>query len=309
MGKSLVLRDVIRKDPLFFEAIPPARRASPASVDESVRRLHEVISSLPRVSAINIPEIVDENHLGMPLYRTHEPRSFADLLRKRLEVEVVVNKVVVHLRSRGEFLGWARTSIQTHHVHNFVLVGGISHLRQYPGPSVVEACGIVNHLFRNLGVDAGLIGVVAMPARAGEAERLFAKTLAGATYATTQILFESRGIREFLSGYDALCREHGVDPVTIFLSFAPLQDSHDVDLVRWLGVDVPEELQDAILGRSHAGADPSIRIAQKLYRELQSFVKKEGLKVPLGLNVEQVSHHNLHAAMKLGGLLSRNSSR
>jgi 5,10-methylenetetrahydrofolate reductase len=298
------LDQVIRKDPLFFEAIPPSKRASPAHLEDTLAQLEETLSSLHNLSAVNIPEIVDENHLGMPLYRTHEPCSFADLLRKRANVEVVVNKVVVHLRSRGDFLNWARGSLKTHDVHNFVVVGGVSHVRQYPGPNVVEACGILSHLFRTMNLDEGLIGCVTIPSRKDEAERLLAKTLAGARFATTQILFGANGTKDFLLNYGELCERYDVKPATIFLSFAPLQDAHDIELARWLGAEVPENLETKILSAGGEGANLSIGLAADTCKEIKDFAQKRRLNVPIGVNVEQISHHNLQAAARMARRLS-----
>lgn len=304
MGKPTPLKNAMRKEPVFFEAIPPPRRASATSIEDSLARLEGALKAVPRLSAVNIPEIVDENHLGIPLYRTHEPRSFGDMLRERMDVEVAVNKVVVHMASRGDLLTWARTSILSHNVHNFVLVGGISHIRQYPGPSVVESCGILSNLFRNLEVEEGVMGCVTIPSRGSEPERLFAKTLAGARFATTQILFGVTGVTEFLSGYSALCAEFGVEPATIFLSFAPLQDAHDVELSRWLGAEVPEEVEERILTNGEEAVEFSKRTAVQIYKELKGFASQTQPRIPLGINVEQVSHHNLQAAVSLARHLS-----
>lgn len=296
---SQILRDVIRKRPIFFEAIPPPRRASPAFLEDHLTRLVENLRLLPRLSAVNIPEIVDENHLGRPFYRTHDPRAFSRMVRDRIDVEVVVNKVVVHLPSHGEFLRWTKETVTEYGLRNLVLVGGSSHIRSYPGPNVLEAAGIVSHLFHADRVDDGLSGCVTIPSRPREAERLFTKTLTGSFFATTQILYDADGIKRLLREYDRLCRRFDVEPATILLSFAPLHDSGDLEFVRWLGIDVPEGVEERVLADGRDTDDASIRFAMRLYRDILAFARKNRIRIPLGVNVEEVSRHNMDAAMKL----------
>jgi hypothetical protein len=304
MAEKPLLKEVIRKRPLFFAALPPTRRATPAVMEEGLEHLEEGVSSIPKLSVVNIPEIVDENHLGKPFYRSLDPGAFADMVRARTGAEVAVNKVVVHLQSQGEFLRWARSALERQGIHNFVLVGGSSHTRQYPGPSVVEASGMLSHLFRTLGSEEGLIGSVTIPYRPQEAERFFAKTLAGVSFATTQLIFETRGIKDFLVSYDRLCKSFDVTPATVVLSFALLHDLHDLEFVRWLGAEIPDELESEILSNEDKSNEISIRTAVCLYKDVQAMTRRFNLEVPLGVNVEEVSRRNLNAAVGMARQLS-----
>ena len=302
---SLVLKERLRKGPIFFSALPPPRRASPSYVYASIERLQEGLSRLPRVCAVNLPEIVDENHLGLPFYRTYDPRVFSQMIRKSLDIEAVVNKVVVHLHSHGDFLRWAKETVSKYEVHNIVLVGGSSHLRKYPGPNVLEAEGILSHLFHSKGIESGISGCVTIPSRDGEAERLFAKTLAGAFFATTQILYDTRAVKNLLLRYDALCRTHGVEPATVLLSFAPIHDDGDLEFVRWLGIDIPESVESSVLSDGDDSVSSSIKLAMRLYREVLLYTRRKHIRVPLGVNVEEVSRHNIEAALELASQVSK----
>lgn len=257
------------------------------------------------MSAINVPEVLDENHMGEPFYRTVDPREFATTLRDRLSRDIVVNKVVVHSSSRGAFVRWARETVAHHKIHNMVLVGGASGLRKYPGPGVVEAAGMVSHIYRTLELQDGLVGSIAIPSRPHEAERLFTKTLSGVRFATTQILFDTISLKGLLTEYDRLCREFQVDPLTVIISLAPVSDIHDLEFVRWLGAEVPDVVEESLFTRDpEAAKDHSIEIAVKVWNGIASFARAKKLRVPLGLNVEQVSHHNLDAAVEMTERLS-----
>ncbi len=269
-----------------------------AKLEPPLRRLH-------RLSAINVPEVLDENHMGQPFYRTTDPRHFATLLRDRIPRDVIVNKVVVHSASRGAFVRWARDTIVKQSIRNMVLVGGASSIRKYPGPGVVEAAGMISHLYRSLAVHEGTVGSIAIPSRPHEAERLFTKTLSGIRFATTQILFDTDSLKGLLTEYDVLCREFEVSPLTVIISLAPVSDIHDLEFVRWLGAEVPDVVEESLFSRDpEAAKDNSIDIALRVWKETVSFVRKNGIKVPMGLNIEQVSHHNLDAAVEMAERLS-----
>lgn len=302
---STILKEVIRKGPIFFEALPPPRRASENYIRENLAALAEGLASLPRVCAVNLPEVVDENHLGLPFYRTYDPRVFSQMLRKKTDIEVVVNKVVVHLASHGDFLRWAKETIEEFDLHNIILVGGTSHLRKYPGPNVLEAEGIISHLFHAEGIEAGLSGAVTLPSRPAEPERLFAKTVAGAFFATTQILYDTAGVKDLLLQYDALCKNYRVQPATVLLIFAPIHDDGDLEFVRWLGIEIPEHVESSVLSDSEDVVESSINLSMNLYKEILAFARRKRLRVPLGVNVEEVSRHNMEAALELARRISK----
>lgn len=296
---------MLDKTPILFEAVPPPRRAGTAHVNQLLDRLEESLKGIPRLSAVNIPEVLDENHMGRPYYRSQDARAFGQKVRDRLGCDVAVNKVVVHLPSRGAFVTWARETVKEHGIRNLILVGGSSSLRKYPGPGVTEAAGMVSHLFRSLDVQDGLVGSIAIPSRANEAEKLFAKTLSGCRFATTQILFGAENLLDFLREYDRLCKEHSITPSTVIVSIAPVSDIHDLEFVRWLGAEVPEVVEDRLFrGAPEAAKAQSIRLAEKLWVSILDYRRKAKLNVPLGLNIEQVSHHNLDAAIEMTRRLS-----
>src|SRR5207247_9071193 len=90
---------------------------------------------LENLDAVNIPEVLEENHAGQPFYRDLDPRDFAALLGD-LRVDPIVNKVVAHVPSESLLRRWIHESLEQHALRNFVLVGGNSSRVRYPGPSV-----------------------------------------------------------------------------------------------------------------------------------------------------------------------------
>ena len=96
------------------------------------------------------------------------------------------------------------------------------------------------------------------------------KTMTGARFFTTQMLFDSQRIIELLRDYTLLCSEAGVDPATVLLSFAPLRSVSDLNLLDFLGVDLPTEAREYILdsGIPSEAPERSIMNAVSIYSDV-----------------------------------------
>jgi len=268
-----------------------------------VEAVVKVLRSVPRVDAIDIPELVDENHEGKPRFRSGDVRSFAAEVQEHTGREVILNKVVAYLESAAALEEWARVTL-ARHLRHVVLVGGASRYIPYPGPAVVDADRTCRPFFRAAG---GLIGNIAIPQRAGEPHRMLSKSRAGAAFFTTQILFDAEQAVQVVRQYDLLCRQAATPPGTVVVSFARIADEMDVEFVRWLGADISEAAEQFILEGDEAGtAQRSESRALEVWDTLRRTASAEELTVPLGVNVEQISPRHLQQA---GQLLRRFASR
>ncbi|TLZ50944.1 MAG: hypothetical protein E6K18_06200 [Methanobacteriota archaeon] len=184
--------------------------------------MREAARAIPHLDAINLPEILDENHAGMPFYRNMDPRRFATRLKEDLPVETIVNKVVVHLPGSAGFESWLKESLYAYGLKNFVFVGGASSRIKYPGPTVPESNRRLREVVQS-GFEAA-IGNILIPERPAEVERLLGKTLSGCRFFTTQVLFEPEPVATVLRRYGEACGYEGIEPATILLSFAPVAD-------------------------------------------------------------------------------------
>jgi 5,10-methylenetetrahydrofolate reductase len=284
------LAEALRKIPLFFEPVPPSARAQPARAAAEVDALVELVRTLPRIDAIDVPELVDENHEGRPLYRTADPRGFGRVLADRTGREVVVNKVVAYLESPEAMERWAAETVRMG-IRHVVLVGGTSRYIPYPGPGVTEANRVCRPIVERAG---GLVGNITIPEREGEPHRMLSKVRAGASFFTTQIIFDADGAFQMIQQYDLLCRQASLVPVPVLLSFAPLVDEQDAEFIRWLGAEVPEAAERAILeGEGGAAVERSVERALNVWETVSQRARAAGLEVPLGVNVEQISVRHL----------------
>ena len=294
MSRPLV--DALRHTPLFFEPVPPSSRAKAARAEQEIAAVAALVAELPRVDALDVPELVDENHEGRPLYRTADPREYARQLAARTSREVVVNKVVAHLESPEALERWTADTVRMG-LRHVVLVGGTSRYIPYPGPAVTEADRICRPILERAG---GLVGNITIPQRGGEPHRMLSKTRAGAAFFTTQIVFDADQAFGMVRQYDLLCRQASLAPVPVLLSIAPLIDEQDAEFVRWLGADVPESVERAIL-ESDDGQSirRSVERSLELWSSVERRAREAGVEVPLGVNVEQISARHLGDARTL----------
>src|SRR3990172_6193354 len=229
---SMAFADRLKSVPLVLEVVPPHRRASAKVLEGFADRVRNAVRVIPTLDALNLPEVIDENHVGRPFYRNLDPRRCVDMVNHDLPVETIVNKVVVHLETAAAVESWLRESLGEG-FRNVVLVGGTSSRNRYPGPSVAES----NALFRAVaeGQPAVTCGNITIPERPGEVERLLQKTRAGCDFFTSQVLFEPEPVTSVLRAYGERCAAEGLEPATVLLSFAPVADTDDIEFLLWLG--------------------------------------------------------------------------
>jgi len=287
------LSEALRAAPLLFEPVPSPARTPSHRVEERTAAVARLIQEVPRVDAIDIPELVDENHEGQPHYHSGDLPAYARTLAERTGREAILNKVVAHLPSTLALEQWARDTVSKG-IRHAVLVGGSSRYIPYPGPPVAEADQLCRPIFAAAG---GSIGNIAIPQRTGEAHRMLAKTRAGAAFFTTQLLFDAESARKVLVQYDLLCRQASIPPAAVLLSLAPIADDQDAEFVRWLGADLPDSAERTILeGEEGEAARRSVELAVGVWEDVARTAHSERFGVPIGVNVEQVSARHLEVA-------------
>ncbi len=275
---------------IIFEVMPYPKTASESYADKITDKIVAAINELEKVSIINIPEIVEENHIGQPYYRNTDPRVFGRVLREKCSKEIMVNTVVVHHKSTGYFEQWLGESIGKYGVKNFVFVGAKIPSIKYPGPSVTEANSIAN----KKGVNFGNIFI---PDRPEEAERLLSKTRSGCNFFTSQVLFEADTAISVIRQYMEKCKNNNLKPAKFYLSLAPVGNEEDVVFIKWLGAEMSKSTEDRLKNAKNIGEE-SVELLLKLTGKIRDFSNYDN-KVEIGLNIEYVMLHNLDLAKDL----------
>ncbi len=285
----------------FFELVPPAAE-KPGAVEATLAELKKVRHL---ADAVNLPEIRDESR-GTPRTARFVPRVEPRLLGARilrdLDLEVVVNRGVVY---EPDQLRWAEETHGGFGIQNIVLVGGESSQLSYPGPSVLEAAEQIRSARPEM-----CLGGITIPSRPHEADRIRRKNAAGLVFFTTQILFDSNDIVWLIQQLNGL-------EARVFLSFAPVSHPRDLEFLRWLGADIPADL-DRFLLRGEASdsdssstptksagepapagssLDRSLDLAQRILMDVFDNLPPD--PPPIGLNIEHINQRNFRPALRM----------
>jgi 5,10-methylenetetrahydrofolate reductase len=274
----------------FFEMVPPVA-GKPESLNSAMA---EVAKIRGLADAINLPEIHDENRGGDRTFKfveRIEPRILGQKIRKEFDLDVVVNRCVVYEADQAR---WLRETQDQFAISNFVLVGGESNEIQYPGPSVLETAREA----RTAGLNVAL-GGISIPSRTQEADRIRRKAAEGICFFTTQVLFDSNDIVWLVQ------RLNGLE-ARIFLSFAPVTHHRDIEFLRWLGVDVPADLDRFLIARPEG--ETTSHHAEEAYERCLDLAQRILMDVfdnlppdppPLGINIEHINRRNLKFAVQM----------
>ena len=90
-----------------------------------------------------------------------------------------------------------------------ILVGGESSMNDYPGPSVNTASEFITRDVTRGRFDF-FCGVIAIPSRKKESEKLLRKGSNGIEFFTTQVLYDSKKMKKLLKYYDDICKKNQV---------------------------------------------------------------------------------------------------
>src|SRR5438128_4537126 len=280
----------------FFALVPPAAE-KPGAVEATMADLKKV-RHLP--DAVNLPEIRDESRSTPPtarFVRRVEPRLLGARILRDLDLEVVVNRGVVY---EPDQLRWTEETHGDFGIHNIVLVGGESSQLSYPGPSVLEAAEQIRAARPET-----CLGGIMIPSRPHEAHRIRRKNAAGLVFFTTQIIFDSNDIVWMIQQLNGL-------EARVFLSFAPVSHPRDLEFLRWLGADIPADLDHFLLRGEGPSAptlsgseaaidesclDRSLDLARRILMDVFDNLPPD--PPPLGLNVEHINQRNFRPALRM----------
>jgi hypothetical protein len=287
---------------ILYELLPPSIHYS-VNVDAYTQCAIDLItSSSVAIDAINVPEIREEYNSK----ENHRPkmdiRSFANALEGSMykHIEVVLNHCTVY-EPLEQQLNWLNTSTQDHNLQFLILVGGNSSKITYPGPSVVEMSRhIQNHFEEKL-----FCGGITIQSRRfhdqekDEPSRLIIKGNEGMHFFTTQIIYDPVCVKFLLRDYAQACEQARIKPKRIFLSFAPISNVKDLGFLRWLGVFIPQTIENELFKADIGVGWRSTKIEENILQEILSFMQHEKIKIPLGLNIEHISRHNFELSLIL----------
>jgi hypothetical protein len=224
-----------------------------------------------------------------PFRRVMDSSGYAALLARSSGKECVVYKCVAD----PNFDEWLEQATTEHGHSTINLVGRASSQGDYQGPTISQAMEKVQ---AQKSVKFGCVCIAerhtleAAKARGKayptEHQNMIRKQKAGAEWFISQAVYDPEPTIRLLKDYAAVCREQGVTPKKVILTFTPVSREKTMNFIKWLGVKVPPEAEQNILGADKP-ADASVKLLCNLLRTI--LAECVGIGVPLGISCESVS--------------------
>ncbi|MFC3031943.1 methylenetetrahydrofolate reductase [Pseudoalteromonas fenneropenaei] len=262
-------------------------------------RLHEI-----EYDGVVIYDIQDESSRTelprpFPFKQTVDPREYSRLLKDLSHLDVITYKSVAQ-RSKAEFSQWLDETKRDYKLKNLVLVGSPSSQGEIKLPLSDAYQTLQTH---NESFFLGGVTIAERHAnKRNEHERLIEKTKQGCEFFISQAVYNAQATIDLITSYARTCRQQGLTPKRIILTFTPCGGEKTLTFMEWLGISVPEATKWRILDAKEP-LNESIRIC----REALDLILKScaHLDVPLGLNIESLTNRKeeIDASMNLYRIL------
>ena len=222
-------------------------------------------------------------------------------------------KAVTSMESTEHFGIWLQKLMHQdcHSAINIVGAPSSKAATKPTGPSTKEASLLaVQMAKRGAQLRFGAVCIAERHAQKGVEHVIMGKKMAwGAEWFVTQGIYDPEPMIRVLHDYAKLCREQGVVPKKVILTFTPCGRRKTLEFIEWLGMQVPQYVEDALFppesdaqpapaATSAAAPAPKRKKAKTavqvscdlLCENLRRILSETaGCGVPLGINVESVS--------------------
>jgi hypothetical protein len=295
------LKDSTR--PVFlFGSTPPREGTDVVKAQESCAKFAARFSVLATDGFI-VYDIQDEAartsvERPFPFRKTMDPSLYASFFPMCAGKGCIVYKCVAD-NSPEDFDNWVDTACTTYNHNAFVLVGAASSSSK-PKITMSEACK------RTKARGDCSFGSVCIPERhmskGKENVIMLHKVQNGSEWFITQGIFSAEGVIKTILDYGDTCRIVGITPKKVVLTFAPCGRPKTMTFIKWLGMNVPEEVEERIFA-ADCPVKESLVILQEILVKILEATHNSG--VPLGLNVESLSifKEEINASAELFQLL------
>lgn len=224
-----------------------------------------------------------------PFRRVMDSSRYAALLARSSGKECLVYKCIAD----PKFADWLETATTTHGHSAINLVGRATSDGEYQGPTMAQALTMTAASKKtNFGcvciAERHTLEAAAARGKSYPTEHLnmLRKQRAGAQWFISQAVYDPEPTIRLLQDYAAACREAGLVPRKVVLTFCPVSRKKTMSFIKWLGVKVPEETERTIL-EAEKPVDASVELLCDLLKTILS--ECAGVGVPLGISCESVS--------------------
>jgi 5,10-methylenetetrahydrofolate reductase len=234
-----------------------------------------------------------------PFMSTLDPRAYSKLIREKAGKPVITYKSVSQ-RDKAAFSEWLDEAWNKYGVRDTVLVGSPSSDGEIK-LSLNDAYQVIanhQHPYQLGGVTIAERHAV----KGNEHERLLSKSAQGCDFFVSQAVYNPQATIDMLSSYARRCREEGISPKRVILTFTPCGSAKTLEFMEWLGISVPDATRFRILD-ANSPLQESIRICRNNLEQILEAVLPLG--IPLGLNIESLTNRKeeIDASIRLFKLL------
>lgn len=287
----------------FFGTTPPKSNVEIEAVSEIADNL---LSRLDHIDydGLIVYDIQDETSRTssprpFPYQSTHDSRLYSKILHDKCGKPVITYKSVSQ-RDSDDFTHWLSDAWHQYSVRDLVLVGSPS-AKDNLQLSLPDAY----QTLKEHACDFYLGGVTIAERhikKSDEHLRMLNKEKQGCEYFITQAVYNSQATIDFLTRYAIECKEKGIKPKRIVLTFSPCGSAKTLEFIEWLGISVPEATKLRIL-QADDPLKESLLISRNNFEQvIQACLP---FNIPLGINIESLTHRKeeVDAAILLFKLL------
>ena len=287
----------------LYGTTPPRTGTADNAVRSVADKLAMRLRDLP-VDGVVVYDIQDESGRTQlprpfPFIGTIDPRQYSRLIVTRAAIPPITYKSVGVLDETG-WLAWLDETANVFGAGCLSIVGRPTSGARYPLSLTTAIRLAAEH-------QAGfIVGGVAIAERhtdmRSESTRMLEKSAVGCSYFISQTVYQAEATERLLGDYARDCREAGVPPRRVVLTFAPAGREKTIAFLKWLGVRLPLEIETAILG----AANPIARSIEICRDNLRRILDHDyAHQIPLGVNVESVSinRDEIDASVELFSIL------
>ncbi len=279
----------------FIGTTPPKTSAPLEDVEGIADRLVDRICDLA-IDGLIVYDIQDEasrtnKPRPFPFKSTHDPRHYSSLLNKKTDKPVITYKSVVQSETE-EFDAWLNEAWDEYRVRDMVLVGSPSAKNEVSLPLSAAYQTLADN--RNNFFTGGIMIAERHAKKGNEYERLIEKYKQGCTFFISQAIYDTQATIDILTRYAIECKEQGLKPQRIILTFSPCGSAKTLEFIEWLGVSVPEATSLRILNAENPLHESIKMCCNSLNQILDAVVEYD---LPLGLNIESLTNRLLKKTM------------
>ncbi|MBM3357259.1 MAG: hypothetical protein FJY54_05990 [Betaproteobacteria bacterium] len=272
---------------LLYGTTPPREGAPEDTVHFAAGKLEERIRGLP-LDGIVVYDLQDESvrtsvPRPFPFSRTIDPRAYSTLLATLTGKSAVCYKCIGQMDVAG-WDDWLTRTSADFGLRLISIVGRPSSRGAAHAMSLTRAFDVAAaHPAR---FQLGAVAIAERHSGADESRRMLEKIAHGCAFFVSQAVYDPEPTIRLLTNYLRGCRESGIAPRRVVLTFSPCGRDKTMAFIKWLGISVPVETERAILSASRPVAKSIEICRENLLRILD---QDDAGALPLGLNIESVS--------------------